>query len=69
MRTANSPFKWMVEQGKEDGTLKRYTADGQLQQVAEFNEGVIDAANSKYIKSVPKADDVKVDPKQRRPQP
>jgi antitoxin component YwqK of YwqJK toxin-antitoxin module len=50
MRTANSPFKWMVEQGKEDGTLKRYTADGQLQQVAQFNDGVINAANSKYIK-------------------
>jgi antitoxin component YwqK of YwqJK toxin-antitoxin module len=53
----------MVEQGKEDGTLKRYTADGQLQQVAQFNDGVINAANSKYIRSVPKAEDVKVDPK------
>lgn len=52
-----------VEQGKEDGTLKRYTPSGELQQVAEFNGGVIDPANSKYIKSVPKADDVKVDPK------
>lgn len=52
-----------VEQGKEDGTLKRYTAEGQLQQVAQFNDGVIDAANSKYLKPVPKAEDVKVDPK------
>lgn len=52
-----------VDHGKEDGTLKRYTADGQLQQVAEFNDGVIDAANSRYIRPVPKADEVKVDPK------
>lgn len=53
----------VVEEGREDGTLKRYTPDGQLQQVAEFNDGKIDAANSKYLKPVPKADDVKVDPK------
>lgn len=52
-----------VEEGKEDGTLKRYTADGQLQQVAEFNDGVVNPANSRYIRSVPKADDVKADPK------
>ncbi|MCB0769305.1 MAG: toxin-antitoxin system YwqK family antitoxin [Flavobacteriales bacterium] len=52
-----------VEEGREDGTLKRYTEQGQLQQVAQFNNGVIDAANSKYIKPVPKADDVKVDTK------
>ncbi len=52
-----------VDQGKEDGTLKRFTPDGLLQQVAEFNDGVIDAANSKYIKPVPKAETVKVDPK------
>jgi len=52
-----------VEEGREDGTLKRYTADGQLQQVAQFDDGVINAANSKYIRSVPKAEDVKVDPK------
>lgn len=52
-----------VEEGREDGALKRYTPDGQLQQVAEFNDGKIDAANSKYLKPVPKADDVKVDPK------
>lgn len=52
-----------VEQGKEDGTLKRYTPDGQLQQVAEFNDGVINAANSRYLKPAPKAEEVKVDPK------
>lgn len=52
-----------VNEGKEDGTLKRYTTDGRLQQVAQFHNGVINAANSKYIKPVPKADDVKVDPK------
>lgn len=52
-----------IEEGKEDGTLKRYTADGQLQQVAEFNDGVVNPANSRYIRSVPKADDVKADPK------
>lgn len=52
-----------VEEGREDGTLKRYTPDGQLQQVAEFNNGVIDQANSKYLKPVPKAEEVKVDPK------
>jgi antitoxin component YwqK of YwqJK toxin-antitoxin module len=48
-----------VKEGREDGTLKRYTADGQLQQVAEFNGGVINAANSRYIRSVPKATEVK----------
>ncbi len=52
-----------IEEGKEDGTLKRYTTDGQLQQVAEFNDGVVNPANSRYIRSVPKADDVKADPK------
>jgi len=52
-----------VDHGKEDGTLKRYTSDGQLQQVAEFNNGVIDQANSKYLKPVPKAEEVKADPK------
>ncbi|HQW06710.1 MAG: toxin-antitoxin system YwqK family antitoxin [Flavobacteriales bacterium] len=52
-----------VNEGKEEGTLKRYTPDGQLQQVAQFDNGVIDAANSKYIKPVPKADEVKPDPK------
>lgn len=52
-----------VQEGREDGTLKRYTPDGQVQQIAEFEDGAIDAANSKYLKPVPKADDVKVDPK------
>ncbi len=41
-----------IVQGKEDGTLKRYYANGDLQQVAEFNGGVINAANSRYIKPV-----------------
>ena len=41
-----------IEQGKEDGTLKRYYANGDLQQVAEFDGGVINAANSRYIKPV-----------------
>ena len=50
-----------VKEGREEGTLKRYTADGQLQQVAEFNGGVINEANSRYIRSVPKADEVKPD--------
>lgn len=50
-----------VKEGREEGTLKRYTADGQLQQVAEFNAGVINAANSRYIRSVPKAAEVKPD--------
>jgi antitoxin component YwqK of YwqJK toxin-antitoxin module len=52
-----------VEEGREDGTLKRYTPTGELQQVAQFEDGMIDAANSKYVKPVPKADDVKVDTK------
>lgn len=50
-----------VNEGKEEGTLKRYTASGELQQVAEFNGGVINQANSRYIKSVPKAAEVKPD--------
>ncbi len=41
-----------VHDGKEDGTLKRYHANGELQQVAQFNEGVINAENSRYIRSV-----------------
>jgi len=48
-----------IKEGREEGTLKRYTPDGQLQQVAEFNGGVINEANSRYIRSVPKAADVK----------
>lgn len=51
-----------IKEGREDGTLKRYTADGQLQQVANFNGGVINEANSRYIKSVPKATEVKAEP-------
>ena len=50
-----------VEEGREDGMLKRYTSNGQLQQVAQFEDGAIDSDNSKYLKPVPKADDVKVD--------
>jgi antitoxin component YwqK of YwqJK toxin-antitoxin module len=50
-----------VNEGKEEGTLKRFTLTGELQQVAEFNDGVINAENSRYIKSVPKAADVKPD--------
>ncbi|MBL7957556.1 MAG: toxin-antitoxin system YwqK family antitoxin [Flavobacteriales bacterium] len=52
-----------VDEGKEDGALKRYDASGQVTQVAQFNEGVINEANSKWIKPVKKADDVKPDPK------
>jgi antitoxin component YwqK of YwqJK toxin-antitoxin module len=48
-----------IKEGREEGTLKRYTADGQLQQVAQFNGGVINEANSRYIRSVPKAAEVK----------
>lgn len=51
-----------IKEGREEGTLKRYTADGQLQQVAEFNGGVINEANSRYIRSVPKAAEVKPEP-------
>jgi antitoxin component YwqK of YwqJK toxin-antitoxin module len=50
-----------IVDGKEDGTLERYTPDGQLQQVARFNQGVIDAANSRYISPAPRAAEVKVD--------
>jgi len=52
-----------LDEGREDGTLKRYTSTGELQQVAQFNDGVIDPTRSKYIKPVPEAEDVKVDPK------
>lgn len=54
-----------IKEGREEGTLKRYTPDGQLLQVAEFNGGVINEANSRYIRSVPKAADVK--PEQNAP--
>ncbi len=50
-----------IKEGKEEGTLKRYTAAGELQQVAEFNGGVINEANSRYIKRAPKAEEVKPD--------
>ncbi|MDQ3101129.1 MAG: toxin-antitoxin system YwqK family antitoxin, partial [Bacteroidota bacterium] len=50
-----------VNEGKEDGVMRRYTATGELQQVAEFNGGLINAANSRYIKPVPKAEEVKPD--------
>ncbi len=50
-----------IKEGKEDGTLKRYYANGDLQQVAEFNGGVINASNSKYIKPVHKVEAPKPD--------
>lgn len=52
-----------VNEGREEGTMKRYTAGGQLQQVAEFEGGVMDVSNSRFIRPVPKADEVAVDPK------
>lgn len=52
-----------VDEGKEDGALKRYDSNGQLTQTAQFNDGVINEANSKWIKPVKKAEDVKPDPK------
>lgn len=52
-----------IKQGKEHGTLKRYTATGELLQVAQFNDGVMDPAKSKFLKPVPEAEDIKVDPK------
>ena len=52
-----------VRQGKEHGALKRYTAAGELLQVAQFNDGVMDPAKSKFLKPVPEAEDIKVDPK------
>lgn len=44
-----------ITNGKEDGTLKRYYANGDLHQVAEFNGGVINSENSKYLKPVKKS--------------
>lgn len=41
-----------VAKGQEDSTLKRYYANGDLQQTAVFDGGVINEANSKYIKPV-----------------
>lgn len=57
-----------VKEGREQGTLKRYTPAGELQQVAVFNNGVIDPARSRYLKPVPEAGDVEVDP-QAEPAP
>lgn len=48
-----------IKDGREEGTLKRYDANGQLTQQAEFNSGVINEANSRWIKPIPKATDVK----------
>ena len=50
-----------IKEGKEEGTLKRYYANGDLQQVAQFNDGVINASNSKYIKPVHHMDAPKPD--------
>jgi len=52
-----------VKEGREEGSMKRYTPEGKLLQVADFDNGVIDPANSRFIQPAPKADDVKVDPK------
>ena len=52
-----------VKEGREQGTMKRYTSSGELLQVAEFNNGVMDPAKSKFLKPIPEAEDVKVDPK------
>lgn len=43
-----------IKEGKEDGTLKRFYANGDVQEISEFNGGVINAANSKYLKPVKK---------------
>lgn len=43
--------------------MKRWTPDGKLLQVAEFDNGVIDPANSRFIQPAPKAEEVKADPK------
>ena len=45
-----------IRQGREEGTLKRYYNNGDLQQVAEFNGGVINAANSRYLKPARKVE-------------
>lgn len=51
-----------IKEGKEEGTLKRYYANGDVQQVAQFNGGVINAANSKYIKPAHKVEEPKPEP-------
>ncbi len=48
-----------IKEGKEEGTLKRYFANGDLQQVAQFDNGVINASNSKYIRAVHKVESPK----------
>lgn len=50
-----------IKDGKEDGTLKRYYANGDLQQVAQFNGGVINESNSKWIKPAHKVEEPKPD--------
>lgn len=50
-----------IKEGKEEGVLKRYYANGDLQQVAEFNNGVINAENSRYIKPAHKSEEPKPD--------
>lgn len=45
-----------IHEGKEEGTLKRYYANGDLQQVAEFNNGVINAENSRYLRPAHKVE-------------
>jgi len=50
-----------ISEGKEDGTLKRWYANGDPQQVAVFNDGVISAANSRYIKPVHRTEPPKPD--------
>ena len=50
-----------VKEGREEGEMKRYTPSGELQQVAQFSNGIIDPARSKFLKPVPEAADVKVD--------
>lgn len=50
-----------VRDGREEGPLKRYNEKGQLTQEAEFKGGVINEANSRWIKPVPKASELKPD--------
>lgn len=51
-----------VKDGKEEGTLQRYRANGELHQKAEFRNGVINEANSRFIRSVKKEPAPEVDP-------
>ncbi|MEO8066727.1 MAG: toxin-antitoxin system YwqK family antitoxin [Flavobacteriales bacterium] len=43
-----------IEEGKEEGTLKRYYPNGDPQQVATFENGVVNAANNKFLRPVSK---------------